>query len=87
MIHESLGIRHGSITTIHDLTNTESILDTPHKDLSRARLGHELDPNHHGFGHRDSRDLPRAARQVEWSRRARTAGQRLTDRLRVRSGT
>ena len=33
----SLGIRHGSITTIHDLTNTQSILDTPHKDLRRAR--------------------------------------------------
>ncbi|MNS50765.1 Glyceraldehyde-3-phosphate dehydrogenase 3 [compost metagenome] len=37
MIHENLGIRHGSITTIHDLTNTQSILDTPHKDLRRAR--------------------------------------------------
>ncbi|MFN3587683.1 MAG: ArsJ-associated glyceraldehyde-3-phosphate dehydrogenase, partial [Moraxellaceae bacterium] len=37
VIHESLGIRHGSMTTIHDLTNTQSILDTPHKDLRRAR--------------------------------------------------
>ncbi|CEG54818.1 Glyceraldehyde-3-phosphate dehydrogenase [Stutzerimonas xanthomarina] len=37
VIYESLGIRHGSITTIHDLTNTQSILDTPHKDLRRAR--------------------------------------------------
>jgi glyceraldehyde 3-phosphate dehydrogenase len=37
VIHESLGIRHGSITTIHDLTNTQSILDQPHKDLRRAR--------------------------------------------------
>ncbi|WCX10409.1 ArsJ-associated glyceraldehyde-3-phosphate dehydrogenase [Pseudomonas aeruginosa] len=37
VIHEALGIRHGSITTIHDLTNTQSILDTPHKDLRRAR--------------------------------------------------
>ena len=37
VIHENLGIRHGSITTIHDLTNTQSILDTPHKDLRRAR--------------------------------------------------
>lgn len=37
IIHESLGIRHGSITTIHDLTNTQSILDQPHKDLRRAR--------------------------------------------------
>ncbi|WP_373184590.1 ArsJ-associated glyceraldehyde-3-phosphate dehydrogenase [Halopseudomonas sp.] len=37
VIHETLGIRHGSITTIHDLTNTQSILDQPHKDLRRAR--------------------------------------------------
>jgi glyceraldehyde 3-phosphate dehydrogenase len=37
VIHEALGIKHGSITTIHNLTNTQSILDTPHKDLRRAR--------------------------------------------------
>ena len=37
VIHEKLGIRHASMTTIHDLTNTQSILDTPHKDLRRAR--------------------------------------------------
>lgn len=37
VLHESLGIKHGSITTIHDLTNTQSILDTAHKDLRRAR--------------------------------------------------
>ena len=37
VIHAALGIRHGSITTIHDLTNTQTILDAPHKDLRRAR--------------------------------------------------
>ena len=37
VIHEGLGIHHGSITTVHDLTNTQSILDQPHKDLRRAR--------------------------------------------------
>ncbi|HIC47175.1 MAG TPA: type I glyceraldehyde-3-phosphate dehydrogenase, partial [Methylophaga sp.] len=37
VIHEKLGIRHGSITTIHCLTNSQSILDQPHKDLRRAR--------------------------------------------------
>jgi glyceraldehyde 3-phosphate dehydrogenase len=37
VIHAGLGIRHGMITTIHDMTNTQSILDTPHKDLRRAR--------------------------------------------------
>lgn len=37
VIHEGVGIVHGMITTIHDMTNTQSILDTPHKDLRRAR--------------------------------------------------
>jgi glyceraldehyde 3-phosphate dehydrogenase len=37
VIHEGIGISHGMITTIHDMTNTQSILDTPHKDLRRAR--------------------------------------------------
>ena len=35
--HEGLGIRHGSITTIHDVTNTQMVVDGPHKDLRRAR--------------------------------------------------
>jgi glyceraldehyde 3-phosphate dehydrogenase len=37
VIHEGLGIRHGTITTIHDMTNTQTIVDAPHKDLRRAR--------------------------------------------------
>jgi glyceraldehyde 3-phosphate dehydrogenase len=37
VIHESLGIKHGSITTIHDVTNTQTIVDRPAKDLRRAR--------------------------------------------------
>ena len=39
VIHEGLGITHGSITTIHDLTNTQTIVDRPAKDLRRARSG------------------------------------------------
>ncbi|TMM45054.1 ArsJ-associated glyceraldehyde-3-phosphate dehydrogenase [Colwellia ponticola] len=37
VIHEKIGIKHGSITTIHSITNTQTILDAPHKDLRRAR--------------------------------------------------
>jgi glyceraldehyde 3-phosphate dehydrogenase len=37
VLHEGIGIRHGSITTLHDLTNTQTIVDAPHKDLRRAR--------------------------------------------------
>lgn len=49
VIHEKLGIRHGSITTIHSLTNTQTILDAPHKDLRRARAcGSSLIPTSTG---------------------------------------
>ncbi|WP_053980862.1 ArsJ-associated glyceraldehyde-3-phosphate dehydrogenase [Marinagarivorans algicola] len=37
VIHEHLGIVHGSMTTLHNLTNTQTLLDAPHKDLRRAR--------------------------------------------------
>lgn len=37
VIHENIGIRHGQITTIHDPTNTNVVVDAPHKDLRRAR--------------------------------------------------
>jgi glyceraldehyde 3-phosphate dehydrogenase len=37
VIHEALGIRHGSITTIHDVTNTQTLVDRPAKDMRRAR--------------------------------------------------
>ncbi|MFT5692849.1 MAG: glyceraldehyde 3-phosphate dehydrogenase [Oceanicoccus sp.] len=37
VIHENLGIKHGSMTTIHSVTNTQTILDAPHSDLRRAR--------------------------------------------------
>ncbi|MFT6915845.1 MAG: glyceraldehyde 3-phosphate dehydrogenase [Motiliproteus sp.] len=37
VLHENIGIHHGGFTTIHDVTNTQVILDAPHKDLRRAR--------------------------------------------------
>ena len=37
VIHETFGIERGVITTIHDVTNTQVIVDAPHKDLRRAR--------------------------------------------------
>ena len=49
VIHEGLGIRHGSLTTIHCLTNTQMIVDAPHKDLRRARAcGESLIPTSTG---------------------------------------
>lgn len=37
VLHEEIGIKHGSITTIHDVTNTQTIVDRPAKDMRRAR--------------------------------------------------
>lgn len=37
VINDALGIKHGSMTSIHDITNTQIILDRAHKDLRRAR--------------------------------------------------
>ena len=37
VVHGAIGIRHGQITTIHDPTNTNLMVDAPHKDLRRAR--------------------------------------------------
>jgi glyceraldehyde 3-phosphate dehydrogenase len=37
VVHEALGIRHGTMTTIHDATNTQTLVDRPAKDLRRAR--------------------------------------------------
>ena len=37
VLHENIGIKHGSITTIHDVTNTQTIVDRPAKDWRRAR--------------------------------------------------
>ncbi|RUO48240.1 type I glyceraldehyde-3-phosphate dehydrogenase [Pseudidiomarina aquimaris] len=49
VLHEKIGIKHGSITTIHSITNTQTILDAPHKDLRRARAcGESLIPTSTG---------------------------------------
>lgn len=37
VVQEELGIKHGVITTIHDVTNTQTVVDRPHQDPRRAR--------------------------------------------------
>lgn len=45
VMHEKVGINHGCMTTIHDITNTQTIVDKGHKDLRRARAcGNSLIP-------------------------------------------
>ena len=44
-MHEGIGIQHGCMTTIHDITNTQTIVDKGHKDLRRSRAcGQSLIP-------------------------------------------
>ena len=45
VLQDTVGIKHGSMTTIHSITNTQTIIDAPHKDLRRARsCGQSLIP-------------------------------------------
>jgi glyceraldehyde 3-phosphate dehydrogenase len=37
LLHETVGIRHGLMTTIHAYTADQRLIDLPHKDLRRAR--------------------------------------------------
>ena len=37
VVHNNFGIKHGSITTLHDVTNTQVVVDGFHNDLRRAR--------------------------------------------------
>ena len=49
VLQDKIGIKHGSMTTIHDITNTQTIIDAPHKDLRRARsCGTSLIPTNTG---------------------------------------
>ena len=49
VMHEKIGIVHGCMTTIHDITNTQIIVDKGHKDLRRARAcGQSLIPTSTG---------------------------------------
>jgi len=49
VMHEHIGIKHGCMTTIHDMTNTQTLIDKGHKDLRRARAcGQSLIPTSTG---------------------------------------
>jgi len=62
VMHEGIGIEHGSMTTIHSLTNTQSIVDTGHKDLRRARAcGVSLIPTTTGSARAITRIFPELA--------------------------
>jgi glyceraldehyde 3-phosphate dehydrogenase len=59
VVHQQFGIRHGSITTVHDVTNTQNVLDAAHKDLRRARAaGLSLIPTTTGSARAITRIFP-----------------------------
>lgn len=59
VMHEAVGIKHGTMTTIHDITNTQTIVDKGHKDLRRARAcGQSLIPTTTGSAKAITRIFP-----------------------------
>ena len=59
VMHEKIGIVHGCMTTIHDITNTQIIVDKGHKDLRRARAcGNSLIPTTTGSARAITRIFP-----------------------------
>ncbi len=59
VMHERIGIMHGCMTTIHDITNTQTIVDKGHKDLRRARAcGQSLIPTSTGSAKAITRIFP-----------------------------
>ncbi len=59
VMHERIGIVHGCMTTIHAITNTQTIVDKGHKDLRRARAcGQSLIPTTTGSARAITRIFP-----------------------------
>ena len=59
VMQEHVGIVHGCMTTIHDITNTQTIVDRGHKDLRRARAcGQSLIPTTTGSAKAITRIFP-----------------------------
>lgn len=59
VVHRKFGIRHGVITTIHDATNTQRVIDAAHQDKRRARaMGQNLIPTSTGSAKAITRIFP-----------------------------
>ena len=86
VIHEGLGIRAWRRSPrIHDVTNTQTIVDRPAKDLRRARSAlNSLIPTTTGSAKAITQIFPELDRPAQRPRRARSAAERLAHRLRLR---
>ncbi|MBU0653572.1 MAG: ArsJ-associated glyceraldehyde-3-phosphate dehydrogenase [Gammaproteobacteria bacterium] len=59
VMHEKVGIKHGCMTTLHNITNTQTIIDKGHKDLRRARAcGESMIPTTTGSAKAISKIFP-----------------------------
>ncbi|HEY9148081.1 MAG TPA: glyceraldehyde-3-phosphate dehydrogenase, partial [Gammaproteobacteria bacterium] len=62
VMHEKVGIKHGCMTTMHNITNTQTIIDKGHKDLRRARAcGSSLIPTTTGSARAITKIFPELA--------------------------
>ncbi len=85
VLHEGIGIRHGLITTLHDMTNTQTVVDAPHKDLRRARAASmSLIPTTTGSATAIGLIFPELEGRLNGHRGPRAAAQRVAHRLRLR---
>ena len=72
VLHETVGIRHGLMTTIHAYTADQNLLDAPHKDLRRARAaGVNLVPTSTGAAKALGLVIPELAGRLQRLRGAR----------------
>ena len=84
VLHESIGIERGAITTMHDVTNTQVVVDAPHKDLRRARSAlNSLIPTSTGSATAITMIYPELTGQAERHRRPGSAAERVAHRRRV----
>ncbi len=81
VMHEKIGIKHGSMTTIHDITNTQTIVDKGHKDLRRARACSEsLIPTSTGSAKAITKIFPELSGKLNgWAVRVPLLNASLTD--------
>ncbi|MBL7004647.1 MAG: ArsJ-associated glyceraldehyde-3-phosphate dehydrogenase [Gammaproteobacteria bacterium] len=62
VMNEKVGIKHGCMTTIHNITNTQTIIDKGHNDLRRARsCGQSLIPTSTGSAKAITKIFPELA--------------------------
>jgi glyceraldehyde 3-phosphate dehydrogenase len=86
VLHEGIGIERGAVSTIHDVTNTQVVVDAPHKDLRRARSAlNSLIPTSTGSATTITPHLAGADREAQRDRGAGPIAQRVAHRLRVRA--